>query len=258
MPTTFKPSRRTRPEAYNFESGRDAAHYEPNGRKFRLTLWPALDSAFPTVTIDAITPDGQAAPPVLPFTRISRAWIETAGEVRAVVAGLYSTTGQMLAFAFTAGGEMVAAGAYPGDEGEETVMQYLAAKIDFDRNARPLDKSALKTEILPVDEVAMLHNWQAQILTRPAYTVAGQVPELRKAGHRPDKNFSFWKSGHVWQHGGFTHIVAEDVNGKTHVVTNDKDGNRITATTFSNFAAALAGASQNAQITEQANARNAA
>lgn len=247
----------------------DLLEYRAEGREMIMKFWPRLGSTFPVLEVRQKVKEGKNPPAVIdtPVSEADMGWIELHGQIYPVVCITFrddylpdlvraaDTNGSTLAaYVFDNNGKVLSSVGFIGIFGPFQVVEILRLKLDFERNSKPVEASAIKTFLNPPNIEEMTHEWSATVKAPglPIYTVGGDVPELRRNGIKPEK-YTHWKSAAVWSQTvkgkQFKHLIIEDVDGMKHTITHDENGTVLNVSKFAGaFGIVLRSADHQAQI----------
>ena len=237
---------------------KDVLHYEKNGSRGMLSIYPRLGSYMPDLEgVEIKFRESVKAPEALSYTRggmvrleISNEWyciyvVGIAGGLMPVEPGIQLTNYQFFAIVTNATGKVIFTTVGEGDmvlDMGESFSRYALAKMDFNNLAKPVDQKNLVTKIEPINEQTMTRKYSASAILGGGiiYTLANRdAKEIWDAKMKPDSNFSFWKRGFSWTKGDLVAFIGEDFTTNYHIAIFNRNGMQVAETRSTWFQSAV-------------------
>jgi len=227
---------------YNLADQRDWLNYKVVGRKFHFQLWPALDSEFPTIQIEKEPLVIQNSSPLI---HAFRTYSEFKGERYQIITLLFSNGSffkddtAWIVYAFQ-NGKQIHTVQFPGGMGEVGAAMAVLLDMDYQKNAKEIPQSKIKTTILDFDMDTMQRSYVASIAADglPAFEKTGDALDLRKKGVNLT-NFQYFKWARIWEIGQWKAIITERHDGRFEYMLSDQNGQRPTNANYNTHAQSL-------------------
>ena len=216
----------------------DAVLYEPGNGKFKLSILKALDEFEPFEDLKEETFEVRGilaqAPDRCPLDQAYRQRVEFGGTIYTAYVLLFTpvlplangeekTVPQLAGLLLDESGKVVFKDrilygglAYQIDFASS--VKHLIYQYLFQRDAKKVPASAIKTTIEPVNEETLTHHFSA-FVNAPGfgnYQHRGEVSDLKKRGLFQAKT-EFFKEAFLWSPFGKTALIAQDSSGMFHV-----------------------------------------
>ena len=254
---TTRTQRQTKVERFTFDASSDVSTYEPGLLKFTIGIYPALNSGYPDLPalelpLRSIFKETPTRNPITAGWRQKRelnneihtAYVFHFDPILPLLENEDPGGAQLYSVVLNAKSEIVYQVQTPYAEavGVEHI-DYLFNSWDFERNAKKVPAANIKTQILPVNEELLTHEFVATVTAAGFnYQHRGNVSELRKRnllgiGGKADWFQTAW----TWTVGSETALIVQD-SDKSYWTMTMTDGRQSPAQRTSTLKTALSDA----------------
>ena len=216
--------RQTKVESFNFNASSDVSTYEPGLLKFTVGIFPALGSGYPDLPalelpLRSIFKETPTRNPITAGWRqrreinneIHTAYVIHFDPILPLLENENPGGAQLYSVVLNSKGEVVYQVQTPYTEiiGVDHI-DYLFDAWHFEKNAKKVPAANIKTQILPVNEELLTHEFVATVTAAGFnYQHRGNVSELRRRGLLGGKA-DWFKDAWTWQVGSNTALIVQD------------------------------------------------
>ena len=237
--TTTRKQRQTRVEKFTFDASGDVTTYEPGLLNFTVGIYPALGSGFPDLPalelpLRSIFKETPTRNPITAGWRQKReinneihvAYVIHFDPILPLLENEDPGGAQLFSVVLNSKGEIVyQVQSHFAEAIGVDHINYLFDAWHFERNAKKVSAANIKTQILPVNEELLTHEFIASVTVAGFnFQHRGNVSELRKRNLLGIGGKADWfKDAWTWTVGSDTALIVQD-SDKFYWTTTSKDG----------------------------------